>query len=123
MSRDLLTLDGPPKMSSDTSAVGYQAKYIYFNGDISVPVRPMHTIGDGLVVPENEQAYRSVVDRAGNRDLLRQVFVHRAGHCTFTPAETITAVQTLENRLSTGRWKVPSPAAMNSHAAALGTPY
>jgi len=121
--QDLLTLNGSPRISADRSAVGYLAKYISFNGDISVPVLTMHTTGDGLVVPENEQAYRSVVDRAGNRDLLRQVFVHRAGHCTFTPAETITAVQTLENRLSTGRWKVPSPAAMNSQAAALGTPY
>ena len=83
----------------------------------------MHTTGDGLVVPENEQAYRSVVDRAGNGNLLRQVFVNRAGHCAFTPAETITAVQTLENRISTGQWNVPSPAGMNAKAAALGASY
>jgi len=83
-------------------------------------VLTMHTTGDGLVVPENEQAYRSAVDQAGRASLLRQVFVHRAGHCTFTPAETVTAVQTLENRLATGRWHVPSPAAMNAQAAALG---
>jgi hypothetical protein len=51
------------------------------------------------------------------------VFVHRAGHCTFTPAETITAVQTLENRLSTEEWNVPSPADMNSQASALGPGY
>ena len=60
-----------------------------------VPVLTMHTTGDGLVVPENEQAYRQVVDRAGNGAKLAQIFVHRAGHCAFTPAETITAVQTL----------------------------
>ena len=52
--------------------------------------------------------------------MLRQVFVHRAGHCAFTPAETVTAVQTLENRLATGQWHVPSPAALNAQAAALG---
>ena len=52
--------------------------------------------------------------------MLRQVFVHRAGHCAFTPAETVTAVQTLENRLATGRWHVPSPGVMNAQAAALG---
>jgi len=83
----------------------------------------MHTTGDGLVVPENEQAYRSVVDRAGHGNLLRQVFVDRAGHCAFTPAETITAVQTLENRMSTGQWNVPSPAVMNDEATALGADY
>jgi hypothetical protein len=86
-------------------------------------VLTMHTTGDGLVVPENEQAYKAVVDRAGNGALLRQIFVDRAGHCAFTPAETITAVQTLENRLSTGRWNVPAPAAMNAEAAALGPQY
>ena len=79
--------------------------------------------GDGLVVPENEQAYRSVVDRAGNGRLLRQIFVDRAGHCTFTPAETITAVQTLLNRLGAGRWNVPDPAGLNAEAAALGPQY
>jgi hypothetical protein len=46
--------------------------------------------------------------------------VHRAGHCAFTPAETVTAVQTLENRVSTGQWNVPSPAGMDKAAAALG---
>jgi hypothetical protein len=81
----------------------------------------MHTTGDGLVVPENEQAYSSVVDRAGHGNLLRQIFVNRAGHCAFTPAETITAVQTLLNRLSTGQWNVPSPADLNSEALSLGS--
>jgi hypothetical protein len=100
--------------------VSYLLGNISFSGDISVPVLTMHTTGDGLVVPENEQAYRDVVDRVGNGALLRQVFVHRAGHCSFTPAETITAVQTLLNRLSTGQWNVPGPAAMNAQAAALG---
>ncbi|HLM88128.1 MAG TPA: hypothetical protein VK284_03735 [Streptosporangiaceae bacterium] len=60
-----------------------------------------------------------MVDRDGNGDLLRQIFVNRAGHCAFTPAETITAVQVLLNRLSTGHWNVPSPAGLNAGAAAL----
>ena len=53
-------------------------------------------------------------------DLLRQVFVNRAGHCAFTPAETVTAVQTLENRMSTGQWNVPEPGRHEQAAAALG---
>jgi pimeloyl-ACP methyl ester carboxylesterase len=120
LAKDLRTLNSAPRISANPSAVAYLIKNISFNGDISVPVLTMHTTGDGLVVPENEQAYRSAVDRAGRGNLLRQVFVHRAGHCTFTPAETVTAVQTLEDRLTTGRWHVPGPAAMNAQAAALG---
>jgi len=82
----------------------------------------MHTTGDGLVVPENEQAYRSVVRQAGNTSLLRQTFVHRAGHCAFTPAETITAAGVLLNRLDTGHWTGSAllSASLNSRAAALG---
>ena len=120
LTRDLLTLNASPRIKADPGATAYLIKNIAFNGRISVPVLTMHTTGDGLVVPENEQAYRSAVDRAGRGSLLRQVFVHRAGHCAFTPGETVTAVQTLENRLSTGHWHVPGPAAMNAQAAALG---
>jgi hypothetical protein len=81
----------------------------------------MHTTGDGLVVNEDEQAYASVVSSAGDNSLLRQVFVHRAGHCTFTPAETLTAFQTLIHRLDTGRWDSSTNRnLMNQEAAALG---
>jgi pimeloyl-ACP methyl ester carboxylesterase len=123
LTRDLLKLTTAPRISADPSATRYLADNVAFNGDISIPVLTMHTTGDGLVVPENEQAYRSVVDEAGNGNLLRQVFVHRAGHCTFTPAETITAVQVLLDRLNSGRWHVPGPAQMNDDAAMLGPAY
>jgi len=123
LGHDVQTLNASKRISADPKAVAWLARNISFDGDISVPVLTMHTTGDGLVVPENEQAYKAVVDRAGNGALLRQIFVDRAGHCAFTPAETITAVQTLENRLSTGRWNVPAPAAMNAEAAALGPQY
>jgi Tannase-like family of unknown function (DUF6351) len=123
LNKDLLTLQTAPRISADPAAVQYLTNNITFNGDIKIPVLTMHTTGDGLVVPENEQAYRQVVDRDGNGNLLRQLFVDRAGHCAFTPAETITAVQVLLNRLSTGRWDVPSPATMNTEAAALGSGY
>jgi hypothetical protein len=120
---DLQALQRAPRIVPDPEAVAYLARNIAFNGRIAVPVLTMHTTGDGLVVPENEQAYRAAVDRAGRGGLLRQVFVHRAGHCAFTPAETITAVQTLLSRVATGSWDVPAPDAMNAAAAALGPPY
>jgi pimeloyl-ACP methyl ester carboxylesterase len=123
LSADLHKLQSAPRVTANPRAVFYLARNIAFNGRISVPVLTMHTTGDGLVVPENEQAYRTVVDRAGRGNLLRQVFVDRAGHCAFTPAETITAVQVLLSRLATGTWNVPSPDEMNSQAAALGPQY
>jgi pimeloyl-ACP methyl ester carboxylesterase len=123
--RDLRTLERAARVSADASAVGYLVHNIVFTGHLPVPVLAMHTTGDGLVVPENEQAYRSAADRAGDGRLLRQIFVHRAGHCAFTPAETITAVQALVRRLDTGRWDRPAldPADLNARAAALGPQY
>jgi pimeloyl-ACP methyl ester carboxylesterase len=120
LTADLHTLNHAQRISARPSAVAYLAQNIAFNGKLRVPVLTMHTTGDGLVVPQNEQAYRSVVKRAGDGRLLRQIFVHRAGHCTFTPAETVTAVQALLSRLHTGRWGPLHPAILNSQAATLG---
>jgi pimeloyl-ACP methyl ester carboxylesterase len=122
---DLQTLNNATRISADPSAVAYLTRYITFNGELSMPVLTMHTTGDGLVVPENEQAYGSVVRRAGDSQLLRQIFVSRAGHCAFTPAETIIAAQTLLNRLATGHWnrQALQPASLNTAATDLGGAY
>jgi pimeloyl-ACP methyl ester carboxylesterase len=122
---DLSTLNHASRISADPAAVKYLEQNIVFNGNIGVPVLTMHTTGDGLVVPENEQAYRSVVSRAGHGALLRQIFVHRAGHCAFTPAETITAARVLLKRLASGSWNATAltPASLNKKAAALGPTY
>ena len=120
LSKDLQTLNSAPRISADPFAVTYLAQNVAYNGDISVPTLTMHTIGDGLVVPENEQAYRSVVDRDGRGALLQQLFVSRAGHCAFTPAEIVTSMKVLLNRMSTGHWSVPTPAELNTEAASLG---
>src|SRR5438045_5080416 len=106
LGHDLQALDQATRISASRSAVAYLARNIAFTGRLRVPVLTMHTTGDGLVVPENEQAYRSAVERAGDGQLLQQIFVDRAGHCAFTPAETITAVQVLAGRLDSGRWSV-----------------
>jgi pimeloyl-ACP methyl ester carboxylesterase len=117
---ELDTLNDATRISANPQAVAYLSKFINFNGVIKMPVLTMHTTGDGLVEPTAEQAYGSVVRSAGNGALLRQVYVHRAGHCTFTPAETIGAFKTLERRLNTGQWGSTSAAAMNAGAAGLG---
>jgi hypothetical protein len=121
LNKDLDTLNATPRIAADPAAAAYVAKYITYNGSLSVPVLTMHTTGDGLVEVTDENAYASVVRSAGDNSMLRQVFVHRAGHCTFTPAETISAFQTLVHRIDTGRWEdSTNPATMNAQAAALG---
>jgi pimeloyl-ACP methyl ester carboxylesterase len=123
--KDLRTLSQAPPVTASPRAVRYLSRNISFDGRISVPVLTLHTTGDGLVVPENEHAYATVVRRAGDSRLLRQVFVSRAGHCAFTPAETITAARVLLRRLATGHWDRAAlrTASLNQQAAALGPAY
>ncbi len=120
--KDLKTLNHAARVSANPASVRYLRKNITFNGSLPGPVLTMHTTGDGLVVNQNEQAYSSVVRRAGDRALLRQIFVHRAGHCTFTPAETVTAAHVLLRRLNTGHWNASAlrPSHLNGAARALG---
>lgn len=117
---DLDALNSAARISADPEAVRYVEKNIIFDGKIHIPVLTMHTTGDGLVVVENEQAYKDVVDDVGNGRLLRQTFVSRAGHCAFTPAETVAAVETLLNRLDSGEWHAVDATDLNNVAGALG---
>ena len=122
LNADLATLAATPRISADPGAVGYLTNNIVFNGNLSgKPVLTIHTTGDGLVLNSDEQAYRSVAQDAKDSQLLRQAFVHRAGHCTFTPAETIAALQALVSRLDTGKWTGQAdPANLDAAAGALG---
>jgi pimeloyl-ACP methyl ester carboxylesterase len=120
---DLRALGSAPRIKPDPAAAAYLERYISFDGRLGVPVLSMHTTGDGLVIAPNEDAYAGVVTAAGEQDLLRQVFIHRAGHCTFTAGETIAALQVLLKRLDTGAWNDAAlqPAALNTGALAQGT--
>lgn len=120
LNEDLDTLNASTRIAADPAAAAYVTKFITYNGRLAMPVLTMHTTGDGLVEVTDENAYASVVRSAGDNSMLRQVFVHRAGHCTFTPAETVTAFQTLIDRLNTGHWIGPSVADLNAQAASLG---
>src|SRR5215471_13880516 len=117
---DLQMLNETVRINADPRAMEYLERNIIFNGDIQIPVLTMHTTGDGLVVVENESAYSQTVQEEGNSQFLRRTFVSRAGHCSFTPAETIAAVQTLLARLKTGRWPDVNASNMNAAATALG---
>ena len=121
LAEDLRALNRTPRIAPDLDAVGYAIRNIVFNGRLGgVPVLSMHTTGDPLVVAQQERAYAQAVRAAGNTGLLRQAFVHRAGHCNFTPAERIGALQALLQRVDTGSWgEATTPEQLNAAAEAL----
>ena len=117
---DLGTLRAAPRIAANAKAVRYLRRYTIFDGSLGLPVLTLHTTGDGLVPVSDERAYASVVGAAGHAALLRQAYIARAGHCTFTDAEMLAAFQALLHRLDTGRWDgVAEPAALERRARAL----
>jgi pimeloyl-ACP methyl ester carboxylesterase len=102
--RDLRLLARGPRVRADLSATGYLIRNIVYDGRIRVPVLTLHTTADGLVVSPHERAYRDAVQGAGRAHLLKQLYVERPGHCTFTDDEMLTALDVLLERLDRGRW-------------------
>jgi hypothetical protein len=116
---DLATLARAPRITPDPRAVGYMIGNIVYTGRLSKPMLTIHTTGDPLVPVQVEHAYAGTVEAAGRTPLLRQAFVHRAGHCTFTTGEMLAALQTLERRIDTGHWPATDPTTLNRLAAAI----
>jgi len=118
---DLARLEIAPRIAADAAAVGYLERHIAFSGDLSgVPVLTMHTVGDGLVAPCNERAYAEVVAWADRSELLRQLWISRGGHCSFTQAEILTGLQALVDRLERRTWPALDPETLNAAASAFG---
>ena len=61
------------------------------NGDISIPVVSIHTLGDLFVPFKMEQVYFDRVKAKGNDKWLVQRAIRDVGHCAFTSAEAIAA--------------------------------
>ncbi|MGA7967059.1 MAG: hypothetical protein WA800_20315 [Terriglobales bacterium] len=123
LATDLETLKTASRITADQAALTYLSDNIIYNGQIPIPVLTMHTTGDGLVPVQEEAAYAAVVKDAKDQANLKRIFVHRAGHCEFSPAETITALRTLVLRLDKGKWKDLTPTDLNNEASALGSTY
>ncbi|MFI6037251.1 alpha/beta hydrolase family protein [Streptomyces sp. NPDC051315] len=115
---DLNALDRAPRIGADPAAVAWMSRTSSFTGRLTKPQFSVHTTGDALVPVQTESALRRAVTAAGSAPLLRQAYVDHAGHCTFSPAEQLAALHTLEDRLTTGGWHRTDPRALNSRAAA-----
>jgi hypothetical protein len=120
LTQDLAALQRAPRVAGDPHAVAYLRRNIDFNGRLQDPVLTLHTIADALTPVQTEQDFARVVAASGRSSLLRQVFVQRPHHCSFTRGETLAALQALVHRLDTGAWgKSADPDALNLAAAAL----
>ncbi|ACO45905.1 hypothetical protein DEDE109153_02870 [Deinococcus deserti] len=65
------------------------------NGEFSVPVLTLHTLGDFYVPFAHQQKYRLAAQANGNGDRLVQRAIRAAGHCEFTAPELVEAFNDL----------------------------
>ncbi len=121
LKQDLKSLAAADRIAADPAARAKLAEISTFTGEISDPMLTLHTAGDQQVVVEQENAYAKTVRHAGNGSLLRQAFTERAFHCAFTPAEMLSALGALTDRVKTGAWKrITDPNTLQARAIALG---
>jgi pimeloyl-ACP methyl ester carboxylesterase len=65
------------------------------NGEISIKVLSMHTLGDLYVPFKMQQIYRQRVEAKGNADKLVQRAIRGVAHCEFSYGETTAAFEAL----------------------------
>ena len=118
---DLRELTADATITADPAAVRTAQQTSSAGQGLEVPLLDIHTTADNLVPAQQENRFAARVHAAGDGALLRQAFVARQGHCTFTTAETVAALHALEHRVGTGHWgDVATPAALQRSATELG---
>jgi hypothetical protein len=118
---DVDTLNAGATIGADPEAIASLEQTSVPTGKLEVPELTLHTTADPLVPVQHEGVHADVVRRAGANSLLRQAYVDRWGHCTFTPAEMVASVEALRHRVETGRWgSVAQPKTLQASALALG---
>ena len=104
LATDLGTLSRSADIAPDEDGLEWMLQTSTPTGELQVPVLATHTLVDLLAPVEYQEEYAETVRRAGEQSLFRQAFVDREGHCTFTVAENVAAVEAMDERLETGRW-------------------
>lgn len=117
---DLAALARAPRIAPDPKALAYMYRNGVADGSTPTPVVTMHGTSDGGAVVDQEDWYAR---KADHPDRLRQLYVNRGGHCSFSASEELTALRTLQHKIDTGRWPDTSPVKLNTSATGFGTQY
>ncbi|MUN36015.1 alpha/beta hydrolase-fold protein [Actinomadura litoris] len=113
--RDLARLNAAPRIKANAQAVRYLNRYGTPTGRTTAPVITLHSTGDGSVPTDNQRRYATKMHRAD----LKQLYVDRGYHCTFTASEEILTLQTLLTRMKANHWPTTNPTPLNKAAAEL----
>lgn len=114
LEEDLAKINATPRIEADASAKQWWGVPGRTHvGEPKIPLLRIHTSGDALVYPSMAQGYEELVHENGYSDLYRSAYVNRWGHCSFSLAEFLAAIETMKQRLETGVWPSTEPEDMN----------
>lgn len=117
---ELSKINAFQRIASDPKAIKYwSAPGRTHVGEPKVPHLRIHTIGDGLVYPSMAQGYEELVKKKGYSKFYRSAYVDRWRHCSFSLAEWLAAIETVEQRIDTGLWPDTKPETLNKLGVAL----
>jgi hypothetical protein len=119
LAADLARLDAAPPVVADPDARAALVDPLDPTGRLEDPFLALHTTGDGIVPVGHLAVYTDLVRGAGRADLLRASTVDRAGHCAFTVAEEVAALELVLGRIDTGSWPSTTAPALDALAEAL----
>jgi len=117
---DIATLDEHESYAPEGNSL-YRTQATSVNtGRLQVPELDVHTVSDQLAPVPFEATYSERVALAGSSPLLRQVYVNAIGHCNFTDADMVAAIDAMNNVVAVRHWTTGvTVTALNDAANAL----
>ncbi len=118
---DLAKLDRHESYAPEGAAL-YRTQATSVNtGRLQVPELDVHTVSDQLAPVPFEATYAERVALAGSSPLLRQVYAKAIGHCNFTDADMVAAIDAMNTVVAARHWTPGvTVTALNDAANALG---
>jgi len=117
---DIATLDRHESYAPEGNSLARTQATSVNTGRLQVPELDVHTVSDQLAPVQFEATYAQRVALAGSSALLRQVYVNAIGHCNFTDADMVAAIDAMSTVVAEGHWTSGvTVAALNQAADAL----
>ena len=98
---------GVARLAATRDALNELERWYWPTGNLEIPVLTLHNQRDPLVPLLHEELFSEIVADAGRSDLLVQRVVDSFGHCVFSAAEQVQALNDLAEWAETGVKPVP----------------
>ena len=101
---DIATLDQHEGYAPEGDSLQRTQATSVNTGRLQVPELDVHTVSDQLAPVPFEATYAQRVALAGSAPLLRQVYANAIGHCNFTDADMVAAIDAMSNVVNVRHW-------------------